>query len=66
MDWGNWLEKDEASGALVIEGTDVPLSAIRDLWASGQNFRDVPRIYPTVTQDRAESAFHMFNTNTFE
>lgn len=66
MDWGNWLAKDKSSGALVFEGTEVLLSDVRRLWASGHSIREVVKFYPSVTLSRAESAFHMFKTNTFE
>lgn len=66
MDWGNWLAKSETTGELVFEGTDVLLSTVRSLWASGHSTRDVVKFHPTVTLDRAESAYHMFKTNTFE
>lgn len=66
MDWGNWLATCPESGRLVIEGTDTPLSAVRELWASGHSFRDVPRHFPEMTVDQAQSAFHLFNTNVFE
>lgn len=66
MDWGNWLAKDHDTGVLVFEGTDVPLSDVRVLWASGHSIRDVVKHHPSITLDRAESAFHMFKANTFE